>query len=106
MIKFYTNEEYDMVFKLRPWFLEEDLLVLEPWNPMIPRTKVDLTTQILWLRLYNMQPEFSNPPIVKSIASMGEVKELDPSGCIVPKGKVQKVKVLINDRDPLRRGFG
>lgn len=58
-----------MVFKLRPWFVEGDLLILEPRNPIIPKRKVDLTKQLLWLRLYKMQPEFAYPPVIKIISS-------------------------------------
>ncbi|XP_026451939.1 uncharacterized protein LOC113352321 [Papaver somniferum] len=106
MIKFYTQEEYEVVLKFRPWFIEGDLMALVPWDPSFPKSLMDLTKKLLWLRLYNMHPEFAYPPIVSGIASaMGEVKELDPKDCILPKGKVQKVLVLIDVRDPLRRGF-
>ncbi|XP_026448614.1 uncharacterized protein LOC113348917 [Papaver somniferum] len=106
LIKFHTHDEYEVVLKFHPWFIEGDLLVLEPWNPKIPKSKVDLTKQLFWMRLYNMQPGFVTPDIVNGIAgAMGEVKELDPPDCIIPKGKVQKALVLIDVRDPLRRGF-
>ncbi|XP_026458891.1 uncharacterized protein LOC113359484 [Papaver somniferum] len=106
LIKFQTQNEYEVVLKFRPWFLEGDLLALEPWNPQIPRSSVDLTKHLMWMRLYNMQPGFANPKIVYSIAeAMGKVKELDPPDCVVPKGKVQKALVLLDVRNPLRREF-
>ncbi|XP_026383563.1 uncharacterized protein LOC113279065 [Papaver somniferum] len=106
LIKFQTSEEYEVILKFRPWFLDSDLLVPEPWNPKIPKSQVDITKQLFWLRLYNMQPGFANKDIMEGIVSaMGEVKELDPPDCIVPKGKLQKALVLIDVRDPLRRGF-
>ncbi|XP_026383479.1 uncharacterized protein LOC113278978 [Papaver somniferum] len=106
LIKFHTHDDYEVVLKFRPWFLEGDLFILEPWNPQMPKSLVDLTKQLLWLRLYNMQPGFANQKIVYGIASaMGEVKELDPKDCIIPKGKVQKALVLLDVRNPLRRGI-
>ncbi|XP_026438984.1 uncharacterized protein LOC113337536 [Papaver somniferum] len=106
LVKFHTTEEYYIVIKFKPWFLEGDLFALEPWNPKIPKSLVDLTKVLLWIRLYNLQPGFAYPNIIRSIVSpMGDVKELDLPECIVAKGKVQKALVLLDVRDPLRRGF-
>ncbi|XP_026417242.1 uncharacterized protein LOC113312720 [Papaver somniferum] len=106
LVKFQTQDEYDVVLKLRPWFLDGDLFVLVPWNPEIPKSLVDLTKQLFWLRLYNMQPGFATVNIVYSLSTvMGEVKELDPPDCVLPKGKIQRVSVVIDVRNPLPRGF-
>lgn len=106
MIDIYSQEEYDLVIKLRSWSVKVDLLAMEFWNPKIPKSKVDLTKPLLWLRIYNMKSYFDNPPTKKSTATaVGEVKDLDPRDCIVQKRKVQKAQVIIDVRDRLRMVF-
>lgn len=95
----------DTIFMLRPWSINDNLVVLHEHYPEIPYNKLNWGHQCFWIQLKNLLPEFMKEKVIREMGNiMGDVIAIDPPNYIPADGELVKVCVTVDMNKPLRRG--
>ncbi|KAJ0970134.1 hypothetical protein J5N97_023011 [Dioscorea zingiberensis] len=89
-----------------PWTVNGLTLHLLRWRPDFQACFAKLSTATLWVRLYNLPPEYWDANMLEPLAaSLGKVVKVDVTTMVADRAKFARVCVDIDLTKPLERGI-
>ncbi|XP_040987678.1 uncharacterized protein LOC121235396 [Juglans microcarpa x Juglans regia] len=107
VITFATHADKNRVMSGRPWFFDGQMFVLKVFDGYTPLNKMSFDDVVLWVQFHNL-PLFgmSWECGERMGSSLGVVEEVEVDGDDVGWGRFLRVKILLNLKKPLAKGWG
>jgi len=96
LIRFANNQDRDLVFEQRPWYVSGLNFVLIPWASFFDPYNTQITRVDQWLRIPRLPWEFWEPYyLAELLKSVGPIVRIDQNTLLRLKGKFARVCVNI-----------
>ncbi|XP_026428434.1 uncharacterized protein LOC113324333 [Papaver somniferum] len=105
VFKFRNEKDKQEVFKRIPWVINFMLFVLREYDNSIPLENYTFTHHIFSVIFRNLALEHTDDGIIEKMAQdIGQLVEVDGKKCVTIRGRVVTAKILVDLREPLKRG--
>ena len=102
LIRFSNNQDRDLVFYQRPWYVSGLNFVLIPWAPFFDPYNTQITRVDQWIRIPRLPSEFWEAAFLAELLKcVGSVVRVDQKTLLRLKGKFARVCVHIEVTKPL-----
>ncbi|KAL4296368.1 hypothetical protein GQ457_12G013560 [Hibiscus cannabinus] len=104
LIKSVEKAAREMILKLRPWTVHDDLFSIEPYNPEWRAADFNFTSMVIWVRVYQLQLRAMNGTMGLHLGgTIGRAIGVDHRVEGGNLGEFLRIHVSIDITKPLRR---
>ena len=104
LLRFANPQDLSLVWSQRPWHIQGDLLVLQPWKPFFDPYLEEIQWVDMWVRIPRLPTELLNFDSIANLLAannIGALIKLDQSSLLKNKIRFARACVRVNIQAPL-----